>query len=225
MATRPFLYVPNLIGKFPFRKLPIMRAVGYFRVLLMIVSFYAMPKFPALTIALYSVSCNLDAIDGYLARRLGQATKFGAVLDMITDRFSTCGLLVFLATIYSKIALLFQLLVALDICSHFMIMYRYLLVILLCSSLCCGSSSHKQVRKSAPWLLQLYYTSRPVLYFVCAGTEVCYLMLYLLHYVHPNFVLVTIFLVSAPVCLLKQVINLVQLVESAMALEKLDKAK
>ena len=35
----------------------------------------------------YCISCLLDAADGHAARALGQASKFGAVLDMVTDRF------------------------------------------------------------------------------------------------------------------------------------------
>lgn len=34
----------------------------------------------------YVVSCLLDAVDGQAARVLGQTSKFGAVLDMVTDR-------------------------------------------------------------------------------------------------------------------------------------------
>lgn len=38
---------------------------------------------------LYCVSCLLDAADGHAARLLGQTSKFGAVLDMVTDRCVT----------------------------------------------------------------------------------------------------------------------------------------
>lgn len=41
------------------------------------------PKYCTL---LYTVSCLLDAVDGHAARALGQTSKFGAVLDMVTDR-------------------------------------------------------------------------------------------------------------------------------------------
>jgi CDP-diacylglycerol--inositol 3-phosphatidyltransferase len=34
----------------------------------------------------YVISCLLDAVDGQAARALGQTSKFGAVLDMVTDR-------------------------------------------------------------------------------------------------------------------------------------------
>lgn len=38
---------------------------------------------------LYGISCLLDAVDGQAARALGQTSKFGAVLDMVTDRCAT----------------------------------------------------------------------------------------------------------------------------------------
>lgn len=41
------------------------------------------PKYCTLA---YVVSCLLDAVDGQAARALGQTSKFGAVLDMVTDR-------------------------------------------------------------------------------------------------------------------------------------------
>jgi CDP-diacylglycerol--inositol 3-phosphatidyltransferase len=34
----------------------------------------------------YIISQLLDAVDGQVARMLGQTSKFGAVLDMVTDR-------------------------------------------------------------------------------------------------------------------------------------------
>ena len=41
------------------------------------------PKYATLA---YGISCLLDAADGHAARALGQTSKFGAVLDMVTDR-------------------------------------------------------------------------------------------------------------------------------------------
>lgn len=41
------------------------------------------PKF--CTVA-YVISCLLDAVDGQAARALGQTSKLGAILDMVTDR-------------------------------------------------------------------------------------------------------------------------------------------
>lgn len=41
------------------------------------------PKYCTLA---YGISCLLDAADGHAARALKQTSKFGAVLDMVTDR-------------------------------------------------------------------------------------------------------------------------------------------
>lgn len=45
-----------------------------------------MPYHPRYCTLLYGASSLLDAADGYAARKLGQASQFGAVLDMIVDR-------------------------------------------------------------------------------------------------------------------------------------------
>lgn len=37
---------------------------------------------------LYGASSLLDAADGYAARALNQSSEFGAVLDMVTDRYT-----------------------------------------------------------------------------------------------------------------------------------------
>ena len=93
---------------------------------------------------LYGVSCLLDAVDGMAARALDQTSKFGAVLDMVTDRYvsqdvfrvqeadlslghaircTTSCLLCFLAAGYPRYALLFQFLISLDFASHYIHMY------------------------------------------------------------------------------------------------------
>lgn len=45
-----------------------------------------MPKSPKLCTLVYFISCILDVFDGMAARALNQTSKFGAVLDMVTDR-------------------------------------------------------------------------------------------------------------------------------------------
>lgn len=49
-------------------------------------SIHYMRTHPKTCTLLYGVSCLLDAVDGQVARALGQTSKFGAVLDMVTDR-------------------------------------------------------------------------------------------------------------------------------------------
>lgn len=106
-----FLFVPNLIG--------------YARVVLAAVSLYYMPVHPISCTLTYGLSCLLDAVDGQAARALNQTSKFGAVLDMVTDRCTTACLLCFLAgtDMYRPYALVFQFLIALDFASHYIHMY------------------------------------------------------------------------------------------------------
>jgi CDP-diacylglycerol--inositol 3-phosphatidyltransferase len=112
-----------------------------------------MPLHPRTCSLLYSVSCLLDALDGYAARHFEQSTKFGAVLDMVTDRCTTACLLVFLSSAWPRWALLFQGLISLDLASHYIHMYATL-------SMGGSDQSHKKVDKSRSWILNLYYTNK-----------------------------------------------------------------
>ena len=112
-----------------------------------------MPLHPRTCSGLYSISCLLDALDGYAARYFEQSTRFGAVLDMVTDRCTTACLLVFLASAWPRYSLIFQGLISLDLASHYIHMYATLIM---------GGSdqSHKKVDASRSWILNLYYTNK-----------------------------------------------------------------
>ncbi|GAB7348799.1 hypothetical protein MBLNU459_g7519t1 [Dothideomycetes sp. NU459] len=159
-----FLFVPNLIG--------------YARVFLAIISLYFMPLHPRRCSFLYSISCLLDALDGYAARRFQQSTKFGAVLDMVTDRCTTTCLLVFLATAKPRWSMVFQLLISLDFTSHYMHMY---------ATLAMGGSgqSHKSIDEKRNKIMHLYYSNRNVLFVCCALNELFFIALYLLAFSSP----------------------------------------
>ncbi|KAI3320610.1 CDP-diacylglycerol-inositol 3-phosphatidyltransferase-like protein PIS [Xylariaceae sp. AK1471] len=159
-----FLFWPNLIG--------------YFRIVLAIASLYYMPLHPRTCSILYSISCLLDALDGYAARYFNQSTRFGAVLDMVTDRCTTSCLLVFLSSAFPRWAIVFQGLISLDFASHYIHMY---------ATLAMGGSaeSHKNVDKSRSWLLNLYYTNKTVLFATCALNELFFIALYLLSFSSP----------------------------------------
>lgn len=192
-----FFFIPNLIG--------------YFRVLTAILSFMTMKNHPIWTTILYGVSGFLDAFDGYAARRFNQGTRFGAVLDMVTDRCATSSLICYLCVIYPQYCVIWQLLVSLDLASHYMHMYAML------SS---GSTSHKNVDEKSK-LLSLYYNNRKVLFFVCLVNELFYMAFYLHYY---NFFWLGTVLVwtSAPIWLFKQVANVVQMKNAAITLASID---
>ncbi|KAJ5161879.1 hypothetical protein N7492_007271 [Penicillium capsulatum] len=159
-----FLFAPNLIG--------------YFRIVLAIASLYYMPLHPRTCSLLYSVSCLLDALDGYAARYFNQSTTFGAVLDMVTDRCTTACLLVFLSSAWPRWAIVFQSLISLDLASHYMHMYATL-------SMGGSNQSHKKIDPDRNWLLYQYYHSKTVLFICCALNEIFFIGLYLLSFSSP----------------------------------------
>lgn len=126
---------------------------GYLRVVIAIGSLYFMPLHPRRCSFLYSVSCLLDALDGIAARKFKQSTKFGAVLDMVTDRCATTCLLVFLATAKPAYSMIFQGLISLDFASHYMHMY---------ATLAMGGQgqSHKNVSVERSRIMNLYYSNK-----------------------------------------------------------------
>ncbi|KAM4628393.1 CDP-diacylglycerol--glycerol-3-phosphate 3-phosphatidyltransferase [Polymixia lowei] len=73
MGREVLLYWPNIIG--------------YIRIGLVLTA-YAAFKRPTTFIPLYTISIALDGVDGWLARRLGQTSRFGAWLDVVVDNLS-----------------------------------------------------------------------------------------------------------------------------------------
>jgi CDP-diacylglycerol--inositol 3-phosphatidyltransferase len=87
------------------------------------------------------------------ARKFEQSTKFGAVLDMVTDRCTTTCLLVFLASAFPRWSIVIQGLISLDLASHYMQMYTTL-------TMAGSGQSHKKVDEERHgWLMTLYYTN------------------------------------------------------------------
>ena len=154
-----FLFYPNIIGMSPKLQLICAKdknahpAAGYARIILAIASLYYMPLHPRTCSLLYSISCLLDALDGLAARYFQQSTRFGAVLDMVTDRCTTACLLVFLSSAWPRWALLFQGLISLDLASHYMHMYATL-------TMAGSGQSHKKVDQSRSRILHLYYNNK-----------------------------------------------------------------
>lgn len=168
---------------------------------------------------LYSASCLLDAFDGYYARKFSQSTRFGAVLDMVTDRCSTCSLIVFLSVLYPDYFISWQSLISLDLASHYVHMYAQIVS---------GSESHKKMRADANWLLKLYYENRVFLFLVCAFNETFYIALYLNHFDFINIPGTNISLaywlviICSPVWFFKQFCNVIQLVNACQMLAEID---
>mmetsp|Transcript_39225 Transcript_39225/g.77117 ORF Transcript_39225/g.77117 Transcript_39225/m.77117 type:complete len:215 (-) Transcript_39225:235-879(-) len=207
MGIHPILlYIPNM--------------VGYVRIFTMILSFYYCFDKPTYSFLLYGVSQGLDAVDGVAARYFNQTSRFGAVLDMLTDRMSTAVLLIVLSHLYKDYWGFYAFLVVLDIVAHWFQMY---------SSMACGKTSHKG---GGNFLLQFYY-SFPFLLISCAGNEMFLVGLYLRKQDSVMWVLNTpvttqltieyaVLLFLCPIFMFKQFMNFVQLWDSVANLLHLD---
>ncbi|TPP67531.1 CDP-diacylglycerol--inositol 3-phosphatidyltransferase [Fasciola gigantica] len=165
----------------------------------------------------YIISGLLDAVDGHAARLLDQSTKFGAMLDMLVDRCASMCLLACLIVFYTEWMFAFQLVMIVDIASHWLHVH---------SSIAGGAQSHKTVDFSKTPLLRIYYQNRIVLFLMCLGNEMFYCSLYFYHfYPQPTYGIslwAAFACLSAPVALGKFVINLLQLGAAALNMTNLD---
>jgi CDP-diacylglycerol--inositol 3-phosphatidyltransferase len=196
-----YLYYPNLIG--------------YIRVISTIWAFYFAFSSPIAAGILYSFGSALDVVDGMLARKFNQCSRFGAVLDMLTDRMATSVLLVVLGHFYETYWGVFISLFVLDIVSHWYHVYAKLIQ---------SKTSHKG---SLNPLISFYYTYPYALFAFCLGNELFFIVLYMLAWptylsTFGSIVLKLLLLLSAPVCFLKQVINVIQLRQSIEEIVEFD---
>jgi len=187
-----YLFVPNLIG--------------YSRILFLCVSGYYATTNPKNSLFFYTLSYLLDAVDGVSARYFKQSSRFGAILDMLTDRLSTLGLSFVLAHQNPDLLLYFIAFSYLDIGAHWV---HFL------SKVEAGGDTHKTGNF---WILEFYYTFPYALLVVCVGQELFLLVWYIQPYLangsvlyHYSQLLMTI---SFPVFAFKQLTNVLALVEA-----------
>lgn len=155
--SRIFFYAPNIIG--------------YCRVVLLLGSFVFIRERPRVFLGLYGASFGLDMIDGPVARHLGQSTRFGAALDMITDKFSSPAILLMLGSQYPLYVEVFVLCLVLDVASHyFHLQATYLM----------KCRSHKEMAElTGGWkLVKLFYGNKLFFGWACLSHELFIICLY-----------------------------------------------
>mmetsp|Transcript_45420 Transcript_45420/g.50924 ORF Transcript_45420/g.50924 Transcript_45420/m.50924 type:complete len:219 (+) Transcript_45420:130-786(+) len=207
-ANEVLLYVPNLIG--------------YSRVLCTFGSLSLMvakKEYWILAIILYLASFVGDLFDGLVARRLGQTSTYGGLLDMVTDRCSTLGLLFVLAIDYEEVylRLIYLSLCLLDISSHWCQMY----------STCSLGKHHKSAdgNEGRSFLVRWFYRYYFFFGYLCVGAEFTYVLAYVLqfttdYWIHPILKIVLWF--AIPGCFLKQLVNTMQLISACYAVAAYD---
>ena len=132
-----------------------------------------MDMLPEFLIKVWIEKCYRELVVTVMFFMLG--TKFGAMLDMLTDRCATMCLLATLGAFYPSYLFVFQLVMIVDVSCHWIHLH---------TSNVLGKTSHKNVDEEENALLCFYYTSRPFLFFMCAGNELFYSMLYLLNFTY-----------------------------------------
>ena len=211
--NKVFVFLPNLIG--------------YLRIMVYLASFlcHTLGSWQ-LCIILYSFGFLLDEFDGRAARLLDQSTNFGAALDMVVDRCAIAGLCLILAQLYPNYAVAFILLIALDVSSHYYLIYVTSLV---------DNPSHKDTATwSKNWLLNLYYGNKQFMDVLILGNELFYIFLYLAYYAigfswfwmgYSLTIWQAAIVLCLPIYSLKQVTNLLQLQSAARKIAAIDLAK
>eukprot|EP01038_Epipyxis_sp_PR26KG_P008226 gene8226-11132_t len=199
-STDVLLYYPNIIG--------------YLRVACMIFSFIYANSSWNISVVFYCMAFAGDVVDGYVARAFNQCSKFGGILDMVTDRVSTCGLLVILSNLYPENQLLFIILIVLDIASHWFHV----------QSVSAHHKSKEALEHRNP-ILKWYYSIYPLFGYCCVGTEVFYILLYIIHFQPNNLLEKICFYFCLPACILKQLVNVIQLLSAADAIAETDTKK
>jgi|LauGreDrversion4_2_1035121.scaffolds.fasta_scaffold179136_1 CDP-diacylglycerol--inositol 3-phosphatidyltransferase len=204
VTSSVFMYVPNLIG--------------YTRVVCLIYALQHAFNCWSGFLGFYTAGALLDAVDGWAARKMKQETKFGAVLDMVTDRVSTNMLYFVLAILFSEKYMMIGLLAALDYASHWFRMYAASMT----------GAHHKTMGASRNWLLRMYYTKKAFMLVCCVAQEAYLLAMYASHWASKGarmnvfgvtdlgMVAECAMMISMPFAALKQLINVIQLVDASI---------
>jgi len=208
--------------------LAVPQLIGYLRAVLYILGFAAcelqtvggmMPGYVACLVC-YTIAFVLDVFDGMVARKLDQCSILGNVLDMVLDRSATAALLSVLAGAYPRARLYFAFLVALDVSSHWMHTASCQLKPVR------GHHKAKETLEKRNWLLRMYYGIYPLFGYCCVGTEVFYIALLGLSYVPEKELLSNLtWFICFPACLLKNIVNVMQLFSAMVAIADLDLAE
>lgn len=194
--------------------------IGYFRIALAFLAFAVGYDYPLTFLIAYTLSFVLDAADGWAARKYNQSTMFGAILDMFTDRAATAAVIVVISHVVQAGRLgvfIAATLAFLDVASHFTRMY-------VMSQL--RKASHKDTSSSIFTLLRHYYGNRMVMAAFCIGQELSYILTYAYFFYADEPVIgsliYVLLVVMVPLCFLKQVVNVQQLVDAMYHLSVLD---
>ena len=188
-----YFYVPNLIC--------------YLRVIIILIPLATAFKYPIITICACIISISLDALDGAIARYLGQESRLGQLLDYAVDRASLTICCTILAVLIPAYWWFFTLIAATDISSHFAHLY---------GTVFSKEKHHKTTSRRQNRLLRAYYEQRMVMFFACASHDLLLAAIYLDHFFHSAFTSYMM-IICIPGFAFKSWIHLLQIAQSTQA--------
>ncbi len=181
--------------------------VGYIRIILLFGGIACSREAPGVASLFFFINLILDSVDGFLARKLKQETRFGAMLDYVIDRASCVSYGMILSILFPSWLILWALLVNLDLASHFFHLKASE-----------GKESHKTISSEEPFWVRLYY-KRIILGLTCLLHDLFFISLYF-HTYYPSLFTTTILLISLPGALFKTIVHGIQLVRASRRLAK-----
>ena len=185
--------------------------IEYLRIVLVMAGAWQAMRRPWLAFMLLFVAGVLDAVDGYLARRLQQESALGVALDYAVDRATTVVLAIMWVVCYPAWWQAAALILAIDILSHVLQLYL---------TAYRKEGSHKVLGGQQTGFIGVYYTRRSVLFAACASYDLCIGLSYLYALVQSQWVLV-LCLCCLPGFLYKLAVHLVQISSSSQQLARI----
>jgi CDP-diacylglycerol--inositol 3-phosphatidyltransferase len=155
--------------------------IDYMRFVLLIIGLCLYPYHPITSLNLIVLSCLLDALDGYLARKLNQSSVLGSALDFAIDRITLAAITVLLIITEPSYWLFWLFILLLDSASHFMHLYASLPQSLL---------NHKNIDVKENKLLKQYYNNKTVLFTSCLVHDLFFYVILMYHFYPYKWILV-----------------------------------
>lgn len=181
----PLFFIPNILD--------------YVRVLLLIVVICLFATHPWYAVGLYGLNSILDGLDGTLARFLNQQSKLGALLDFSIDRAAITILLGACIWAVPHLLMLFLLVMALDIGSHFAV----------CYASAYNNGSHLKFLAKGSSLLCAFSQKSWVRYSICTSHDL-FFALFIINTFMPSPHWIILWVILAPGMLIKTWIHLEQ---------------
>ncbi|KAK1443635.1 CDP-diacylglycerol-inositol 3-phosphatidyltransferase [Babesia gibsoni] len=155
-------------------------------------------------LAFYTAAYCLDGVDGFVSRFLNESSVIGAAYDQLVDRMCTNFLCYLNALRYPDQLKVFYLVMALDICGHWIHNYACALH---------QETNHKKMG-NVNFLLKIYYESRVLMTLCIIMYEGFFGALYARTFVKPKdpmfLQLTNLLYVTAPLCFYKILTNVLQ---------------